>query len=176
MQYTDVMVDLETTGLNPDENAIIQIAGVRFNIENKQVDTQFFDRCLRIPQKRFWDEGTRDWWLEKEDLLRSLYRRMEDPAIVIKDFQNFCMPVMGQQLRWWSKPSHFDYPFVQSYMKQFGLQMPFDFREANDLRSFLRGVHFPKIIPEVNVSFEGEAHNAIFDTLHQIKILFEHLP
>ncbi len=45
----DYMIDVETTGTNPEENALIQIACVRFNRHTKEIDPKFFDRALQVP-------------------------------------------------------------------------------------------------------------------------------
>lgn len=176
-RFTDVMVDLETTGVSPDENAVIQIAAVKFNPITRDVDaSSMFDRCLLIPTKRFWDEGTRSWWLQRKATLEEIMGRMEDPATVTRDFMNWAQPKDGEEkLRFWSKPSHFDYMFLQSYAKQFSLNFPFDFRETQDQRSFLRGLYWPQPIPDPGIVMDGTAHNALFDVLHQIQVVMWHL-
>lgn len=78
-------------------------------------------------------------------------------------------------LRFWSKPSHFDYVFVSGYFRDFGLDNPFHYRQATDLNSFLRGMYAPDPMPELDVPFVGDAHDAIYDAAHQIKILFKHM-
>jgi hypothetical protein len=172
--FTDAMIDIETTGLSPDRSAIIQIAAVRFNLETGAVDTDFFNRALRIPNHRHWDEGTRGWWLDqKREVLEDIYRRMEDWRVVMPAF--FDWATTKGQLRFWGKPTHFDYAFIQSYFRDAELGMPFHYRTANDMNSFLRGRYFPERVPELQVEFEGDAHNAIFDALHQIKVLLAHM-
>ena len=177
-KYTDVMVDLETTGVTPDESAIIQIAAVRFNVITGEVDgDDMFDRALMIPPKRFWDEGTRDWWYKMPDILMSIMNRMEDPVVVTRDFFNWARPKDDDRtlLRFWSKPTHFDFMFLQSYSRQFQLNFPFDFRQAQDQNSFVRGLFFPNPPPELSLNFEGSAHNALFDVLHQIQTVQEYV-
>jgi hypothetical protein len=169
--FPDIMVDIETTGLCPDRNAMIQLSAVRFDLANRDVGTDHFNRCLKIAPHRFWDEGTWEWWSEgaKYEVLKGIYTRMEDPRAVVEDFVQW----VGPQARWWSKPSHFDFPFVASYCRDYGLHMPFDFRQANDMRSFMRGRTWPKQPVEPRLEFRGDAHNAVMDCIHQIATLFE---
>jgi hypothetical protein len=177
-KYTDVMVDIETTGVNPDENGMIQLAAVRFNLVTEDVDgDDMFNRALAIPPKRFWDEGTREWWGKRSDTYRSILVRMEPVERVLRDFTTWSAKDQdGEKLRFWSKPSHFDFMFIQSYYKQFPVaSFPFDFREAQDMRSFLRGLYFPDELPESTVKLEGVAHDAIFDVLHQIQVLQDYV-
>ncbi|BCJ91740.1 hypothetical protein IZ6_24750 [Terrihabitans soli] len=169
--YTDVMVDIETTGVAPDDSAIIQIAAVRFNLEERTVDsTDMFNRCLSIPPKRFWDEGTRHWWSkQKASVFQEITSRAEDPATVVQALADWA----GYKgLTFWAKPSHFDFMFVESYFKQFNIPSPFHFRNTIDQNSFIRGLGRSSNLPKVQVEMAGDAHNAIFDVLNQIGTVF----
>lgn len=172
--FPDVMVDVETTGLRPDRAGMIQLAAVRFNLLNGTVDvSNMFNRCLALPPTRYWDEGTRSWWMkDKKQLLLSIMQRMEDPLTVMRDFVGWASPV--NSLRFWSKPSHFDFNFVSSYCADLDVMNPFDFRQATDMRSYLRGLYQGREVPVLDLPFEGDAHNALFDVLHQIKELVAH--
>lgn len=173
MQYTDVMVDLETTGTQPDRNAIIQLSAVKFNLRERTVCDNFFNRCLEVPPHRFWSESTRNWWLSQDQtIIQEIFERMEDPRKVIEDFVDWSRPTGA--FRFWAKPSHFDFNFISSYFSDYGFRNPYHFWEANDMRSYIRGLHAPEPMPDLNVEFVGKAHNALHDTLHQVKVLFAH--
>ena len=171
--FTDIMVDLETTDINPQKGAILQIAAVKFNLDTNEVSPHFFDRCLKIPHSRRWSESTNAWWHnDKTEILQDICNRSEPWQQVIQDFADYCYPV--DSLRFWSKPSHFDYQFLQCYFEDAELAFPFRHYRAMDLRSFINGLHYPEKVPNVNVPFDGPAHNAIWDTLHQLKLLLHH--
>jgi hypothetical protein len=171
------MVDVETTGLRPDRNAMIQLSGVKFNLKTREVCHDFFDRCLEIPPHRAWDEGTRLWWHgpDKIEHLQKIYGRMEPPAIVMDAFRIWSSP-MGS-LRFWAKPTTFDFMFVSGYFRDYGMPDMFSYREATDVNSFLRGLHFPDTDRNnwASVPFEGTIHDAIMDSLNQIAVLFANL-
>lgn len=172
--FTDLMCDIETTHTLSDRGAIIQIGAVKFNMSDPAHDLEVFDRCLSIPGWRFWSQDTLKFWgNQKPSVLRDILARAEPPEKVMSDFVDW----IGQagQLRFWAKPSHFDFNFISSYMTDFGYVNPFDFREATDLRSFLRGLYYPKPVEEIEVEFTGDRHNAMMDALYQIKVLFTHL-
>lgn len=172
-EYIDCMVDLETTSTLPDRGAIIQVAAVKFNMQTGEVSHEFFDRCMNIPPHRHWDEGTRHWWMrQKKSVLQGIYQRMEDPATVWDEFCDWAYP--AGSMRFWSKPTHFDFNFVSSYCNDFQKPNPFHFRIATDMNSFLRGLWFPHEVPDLQVPFKGNAHNALHDTLHQVKVLLTH--
>lgn len=174
MKYPDVMVDLETTGTSPDETAIIQIAAVRFNLETGEVDPRVFDQCLMIPPTRYWDEDTRRWWSKMPNVFESIWRRMRPPRDVVYEFAQWVREGCNDDPVFWSKPLSFDYPFMQSYFREFEVGNPFFFRNAENLNTFIRARHFPAKPPafEKLIPFDGDEHDALMDVFHQIKVLF----
>lgn len=176
--FKDIMVDIETTGTTPETTSIIQISAVRFNLQEQTLDTEsMFDRCLWPAPKRFWDEDTRQWWMGKNlGVYQMIAKRMEDPAAVIKDFRDWAKETddgeFNEPIRFWSKPTTFDFMFLASYFDQYGHDNPFFYRAACDVNSYIRGLAGD---PNANcniVQFDGAAHNAIIDVLNQIKNLF----
>lgn len=172
-QMTDVMVDIETTGTNPQYGNIIQIAAVQFNFDTGEIGPAF-DRCLAFAPNRFWSESTRRWWLDqKPGILSGIIDRMEDPGAVMRDYQQFVLN-SGRQLRFWSRGS-FDWAFVSSYCEQYELEMPHKFWEARELRSYLAGLRGTAEEPDMKWcanTVKGDAHNALFDVVVQLKQLF----
>ena len=175
--FTDCMVDIETTGTSPDRGAILQISAVKFNLAERKVCHKFFDKCLSIPPHRGWDEDTRAWWnRQKPATLKEIMARQEPYRDVVQQFAQWAYQTPS--LRFWSKPTTFDYMFVASYMKDENLFNPFHYRKATDLRSYLDGMYAPEGLKdgfESEVEFTGEAHNALADTLHQLKVLFHYV-
>lgn len=177
--FPDVMVDIETTGTSPDRTAIIQIAAVRFNKDTGLVDPNYFEGCLRIPAHRFWDESTRDWWLgQKQEVLIGIFEKARPHEAVMEEFRKWVLEMPGSPI-FWGKPTHFDYSFIASYFKDLGWANPFHYRYANDMNSFIRALWFTlgKTPPdlEATLEFVGDAHNAVWDTFHQVKVLLEHI-
>lgn len=176
--FTDVMVDIETTGTDFSRNAIIQIAAVKFNYTTGEVSEDFFDRCLHIHPGREWDFECRTWWSKQPQVLAQIQSRAEDPHTVVKAFYDWLLkdwPSTQQEgLQFWSKPSHFDHVFISNYFKMFGYDMPCHFRYARDLNSFMAGLRGTPTHPEFpndEPVLQGEAHNALHDTIHQIRLL-----
>lgn len=172
--FTDVMVDIETTDTDPARGYIIQIAAVKFNRETREVSHDFFDRCLNPldqPNRR-WQEDTRNWWAKMPEVYAGIQRRMEPTKDVLEAFRDW---VGGTNLTFWGKPTHFDFAFLQSFFKDYGMQIPFHFRTANDLNSFARGRYWPNPAPQWDklLEFQGDAHNALHDCLHQLKALYK---
>lgn len=171
-----IMVDLETTGVDPGRHAILQIAAWRFDLMEGEIDLEPFNRSLMVPAYRSWSESTRAWWYEdgtKRQHLFDLQKTAEDPRAVMTDFVKWCKPETNPIF--WSKPSHFDFMFVSSYLQDFGLMSPFHYRNTQDMNSFLRGMYFPEDPPVIPVEFMGDAHNAVWDALNQIQVVWAHL-
>lgn len=175
--YRDVMVDIETTGTDASHNHIIQIAAVRFDIESKKIDVnEMFDRCLHPVGHRVWDLGTRHWWSQqKPGLLESILDRGEDPSVVLRAFADFIAHTKSSKpVRIWAKPISFEWPFLQSHMKEYGVDMPVPYWNCMDLNSYINGRgHDDRKAFWNEIEFEGDAHNALFDVLHQIKGAFK---
>lgn len=177
--FTDVMVDCETTGVSSfDKNAMIQLAGVKFNIETQEVSPSVFNMSLKIPPNRFWDSSTREWWgKQKPHILQDILANGQDPKIVMGTFYSWLLedyPATDDGLRFWSKPTHFDFSFVASYFHEYGFRNPCHYRSARDLNSFMSGLHGNANTTgyENKVEFDGDEHNALHDCLFQIKMLF----
>jgi hypothetical protein len=167
---TDVMIDIETSGTDPYHNAMIQLAAIQFNYGSGEIGPTF-NRCLTIPAGRYWDESTRQWWgQQKPGILQGILAKSEEPQLVVEDFHRFICD--AGRLRFWSRGS-FDWWFIQSYMDQYNLPMPFAFHQARDLRSFQAGLRGTADEPDMSwVTAKGDAHNALFDCVIQLKRLF----
>lgn len=174
--YPDVMVDLETTGTRPDRAGLLQIAAIKFNYETGEIAPEMFDRCMWVMPHRSWDESTRQWWGKNKEVLKGLQVRAEDPFKVMADFAQFVGYATGDEpiRRLWAKPSHFEHPFLESHFHDAGIPNPFHYRYVIDVNSWIRGaVHFDEQLygELTNVPFEGPAHNALFDALHQLQVV-----
>lgn len=174
-KYFDVMVDVETTGTDFNHTAMIQLAAVRFNLAERSVDSSnMFNRALLIPPGRFWDEGTREWWgRQKREILHDIYARMEDPKTVMDAFADWIGYAPEQPVRFWAKPTSFDFSFVASYFNQYGIPNPFHFRWATDVNSFIRGLAADPSVEQFKIDFQGDAHNALIDCINQINCVFQ---
>ena len=172
-QFPDCMVDIETTGLDPEHAAIIQIGAVPFNYETGQVDSEnMFCRSLTMPSKRFWTSGTDKFWLEdNREVYMSIVADAQPYQSVVNQFHKYaCELDIG--VRFWSK-GHLDWSMIESYMAHAGYSMPFNFRQAKDMRSFIAGLYGDPVYSDPEVERVGDYHNALHDSLTQIRQLFK---
>lgn len=176
--FQDVMVDIETTGTDYGRNAIIQISAVKFDYDSEMVSDDFFDRCLHIHPGREWDPSCAEWWKKQGGVLTQIQARAEDPYTVIRTFYDWMLkdwPSTKEGLRFWAKPTSFDHAFLSHYLNMFKLDMPCHYRYARDLNSFMAGMRGSPAHPDFEREepvFQGDAHNALHDVLHQIRLLF----
>jgi oligoribonuclease (3'-5' exoribonuclease) len=174
--FLDIMVDCETTGTDPDSNAMVQLSAVKFDLKTRSVTpfTQFFDRCLRMPKNRYMEEGCRtNFWGKRPQIWNKIQGRAEDPQLVMKDFFEWVGFQNPGPVRFWAKPVTFDFNFVASYARQYDLMNPFHYRWAIDMNSFIRGMANDPSVESHYLPFQGEAHNAIVDVLNQIDQVFK---
>ena len=167
--FTDMMVDIETGGTDPERNPIIQIAAVKFNYATGEIGPMF-NRCLGPAIDRLWDEGTKQWWAKMPDTYEAICARVEDPAVVMADYAAFA----ETGPRFWAKPTSFDFPFVASYLRQFGHPNPCHYRHARDLNTFIAALKGgADHVWMRDVPFVGTVHDGLDDCCHQISSLFE---
>jgi inhibitor of KinA sporulation pathway (predicted exonuclease) len=173
--FTDIMVDLETTGTDPHHCAIIQLAAVKWNPLTGDVCPDTFDQALQFAPNRFWEEGGRDFWRKLPNVYQALSERSRNPVDVLRDFNAWVLKDQPDDLgyRFWAKPTTFDWSFLASYYRQFGMHMPFHYRHARDVNSYLAGLRSnpEHVTLEEEIHFEGQEHNALWDCFHQIQVV-----
>lgn len=169
------MIDLETTGVEPNRNMLLQLACVPFDYETGRVGSKIFSQNLGGVPWRHWDEDTRNWWAKQDPaVFEAVTTNPLPPEQVMRNFKGWVHSTAGalHTPRMWAKPISFEFPFVASYFRDYDIDNPFHFRDAIDLQSFIRGLRrnpaaapFDKEVPMV-----GDAHNAIDDVFHQIAV------
>lgn len=174
---TDIMLDLETTGTDPEHCAIIQLAAVKFDPKTQEVSSDVFDKALSFAPNRFWEEGGREFWQKMPDIYNSFVERAEHPQDVIRDFYSWCVKDQPEQeggWRLWAKPITFEWAFLSSYYRQYDMPMPFHYRYCRDLNSYVSGLRSDPAHVGLNdlITFTGDEHNAVWDCFHQIQMLF----
>jgi hypothetical protein len=173
---TDVMVDTETTGKDPVHNGILQLSAVKFNYDTGEIG-DVFDRCPMLLPFRYWDDDTRTFWqVSNREHYIAMIRRQEPARQVFFDFTAFALSGAPQGgFRFWAKPTHFDWNFVASHYEQLEGPIPFFYRTARDVNSFIAGLLRDPSHPnmEAVLPFAGTKHNGLHDCAYQIDMLME---
>ncbi len=172
------MIDIETSGVSPDRNAILQIAAVRFDLEARTLQSDVFNECLFIPPTRFWSESTRDWWAKKpRGIITNIIGRSRPWREVILEFVQWVNSDNRQprDRYFWAHNSGFDSGFLASYFTDAEVSNPFNYGQVRDINTFLEGRAWPDRVPKVEVEKSDLAHNALVDCYLQIDKLFKTL-
>ena len=174
MIYTDLMIDIETTGRNPG-CAIIQIAAVPFNINTGEISTNVFKMSINLEKQRLkgfnLDKNTINWWKgTNKNLFLKLSNSENHYVQVASEFQKWFRKLYKcKDIRVWGNSNRFDLGILEGwYQKSIGTKEFQPFwntwleRDVKTLASLN-----PQI--KANTKFEGTKHNAIDDCKHQIK-------
>ena len=162
MKNIDLMIDIETFGTS-SKAAVIQIAGVYFNIEDGEIGETF---CASLDIKDVLshgfieDEDTKRWWdTQDQEILNEILDNGQPAEDVIKQFSEFS----SKANRVWSHAT-FDFVILQEYLKHFNMPL-MNFRHARDLRTLVD-------LSNIDLQYYDKpkfAHHALHDCYHQIK-------
>lgn len=160
----DIMIDLETSGINPNTAAIVQIGAVKFDLTSCEIG-ETFKIALKMPKNRYWQEDTRRFWSERLSLFNEI---IKDEVDTEEGFNQFIDWVNKDTInpRVWSKPLSFDVPFIASYCEQYNVTNPFNHWEHRDLRSFMMA-YYGEDLPKLTMKDGLVAHDALSDALNQ---------
>lgn len=173
-RFTHMMVDTETTGVDPSINGVIQIAAIKFNPDTFEVGPAF-DACPSILPRRVWSDSTRRFWSGHREIYESIVARERPYDEVYREFSQFATddaPFGGYTFV--AKPTKFDWPILESQYLQLGLPFPFAHWNTLDLHSCISGLRgvCSRTNIEDEVPFTGAKHNALHDCAYQIDLLF----
>lgn len=176
----DLMIDLETLGTH-NKAPIISIGAAWFDLESKTIGNTFYatlDVADQIDSKiRFADASTIKWWMSQGDAAKKVFKDDAHPTKdVLTSFAAWILNTAGaskgakatKKCFPWGNGSSFDITLMESIFKDYGIDCPWLFYNVMDFRTYRRFLCDNK-----KVSKEGVNHNALDDSLSQIKFLFE---
>jgi hypothetical protein len=162
----DIMVDLETVATDP-QAAILTVAAIRFNTNQdytKVTDPYTLDHfyCrvdLEQPGRTVSDD-TMDWWSRQSPEIQEEAFGEADRfplADVMAAFTEWARA--GD--RYWANGNAFDFPIMESAIKEHDLSNPWQFWQVRDARTIYN------MVPD-HYAPKAEAHHALYDCLNQI--------
>lgn len=184
-EMTHIMVDSETTDVDPQRGGVIQLAAMKFNPTTLKVGAHF-EACPMLLRTRRWAEGTRKFWrVDNREVYADIVSRQQPARAVFQAFADFCCkdaPFGGYTFV--AKPIKFDWPMIESQMTELDIEFPFAHHNYLDLHSYIAGlrgdVKRTGIENEVPFPANGKKHNALHDCAWQIDLLFhakrQHIP
>lgn len=158
-----VMLDVETTGLDPKSHRIWQIGGVASKATTSPLyvtcnPNQFLDAAAYDPCTIQWqqDKNAENW--TKALGITSLNTESDLIHSLIEFVEGLKSP--DHKLQFWSKGA-FDFQFLKAAADRAGVTLPWSFRQENDLRTLCNIFELPVLIPY-------GAHDALQDAKHQL--------
>ena len=167
MNYTDIMLDLETLG-NKSNSPILSIGAVEFNLETGETGREFYttvdlQSCLDVGLKI--NGSTFYWWMQQSDGARKAVCQPGFPIMDALSRFEIWMQGSPEEIRIWGNGARFDIGIMEDAYVACGWQdMPWKFRSERDVRTLVA------FAPEIKANYPtvGVEHHPIYDCKHQI--------
>lgn len=191
--FENIMIDMETTGMDAKTSGILSLAAIPFDILTSTIETHpgyFYQECnpmLPLLGRR-WNHETLNWHLENTNLVdrESLdaFEKNNSVREMLLMFTEFVANNCIGGVKLWSRPSHFDYPILQSHLAQFEADDEFvndsvysaplvHYRNVRDVSTWCEAVN-PAFRRE-DVVFNGAKHHALDDTRFNLSCMMHAL-
>lgn len=173
---TDMMVDVETTGNdNPSIFGCFHVAAIKFDAKTGEIGP-VFDRVPSFFPTAAGPAtpGTGGWAATGRSTMPSSLavsqRCRSGRPSGLSPSKTHPRVASGSGL-----PITFDWSVVVSHFQQLGMVMPFHYRLARDLNSYIAALLDDPAHPDMEsiVPFSGDKHNALHDCAFQIDMLTE---
>jgi hypothetical protein len=183
----DFMVDIETTSLDPQTGAIIQLGCVAFNVHDFTIISKF-EASMLIPENKEWSPSTHAWWHDggaMEEKLKGIMEQASNPKDVMLNWYQWmvelaehCYPGAQQEhycfedtCHLWAKPSLFDIQYLQAYWRDYmASPWPFSHRHHHDVGTYCFAVN-PQMDMNAFPRDESKTHTALYDCELQIDMM-----
>lgn len=180
MLYTDLMIDIETMGVNILA-PVVSIGAVWFNPATGAIaeDNNFYQRIALGPalEGRNLDGPTLAWWLRQDDEARLELtkpgKRVEKVLAALQDYvgSGNATGTVREDFGVWGSGACFDITLIETLFQQKNMNVPWKFWQVRDVRTVVAmagAIGLDK--PELK---DGTAHNALDDAIHQAKYVSE---
>lgn len=169
---TDLMIDLETLGTNPD-CPVISIGAVFFDVDSKQLGPTFYmalDVDEQIKRGRKVTGSTLKWWMGQADAAKRVFHEQAKPVPQVLTTLAQWFKNNNSKTHVWGNGATFDISILENMFEMYGIEIPWSFSKIMDLRTFKRFQ-----AKGARVIIPGTAHNALDDAVGQAKYILEHL-
>ena len=184
-KYNQFMIDIETTGVKPDLNHIIEIAIVPFGMTNNvmfisPLEYHMLFKLNHNQGYRDYDAQTLIWWdKQSKEIRESVFSHFFDDSLnnpkTLLELTKFITYLSRADTQFWSKPNSFDFMFLQSLFSDFKIIFPFNYWIAKDMAGFCSGlsfVHQKTLDYRVYKPLKREgAHSSMDDCYYQLEWL-----
>lgn len=165
-----LMIDLETMGTRVG-SAILSIGACYFDPQTGKIGEHFYEAirlktCLDAGLSQ--DDSTVEWWgKQSTESQTAAFAGIESLANVLARFTGFIKN--PGQIQVWGNGSVFDIPMLEAAFEACLYTIPWKFWNIRDVRTVVEMGQVIGIDPKRDIPFDGVAHNALADALHQAK-------
>jgi exodeoxyribonuclease VIII len=170
-----IMIDIETLGVTPD-STIIQIAAVRFSLEDASINDEFSVNISPASCKALGlitDKKTIEFWKNQPtEVIRSVMSNQTNIENALTQLNNF-IGGYDKNNEIWANGTVFDISMLEWSYRRSGIECPWRYFQIRDVRTIFSVAKFDwRNFPRI-----GMQHNALGDCHTQIaalrKILLE---
>jgi len=174
--HNEIMLDLETLDNKPT-SAIVAIGAAAFNFDSDEMDTFYVNvaKWSSIAAGCTVDQGTLDWWARQGEAARAVLDA--EDAIPLKDalklFSDWVVKIRkgahAMELGIWGNDNTFDLTISEHAFRVCNLPCPWNYWESRSVRTLVNIGDRMGINPKKDIPHEGVHHNAVDDSIHQVK-------
>lgn len=155
------MVDVETLGLEPG-CVVLSIGAVEFDTDG--IGDTFYCEIDRESARAVGleeDEGTLDWWENRDEDVQDVLTGGDALAEVLVSFRRWYNAHSFDEV--WANSPSFDCEVLEAAFDAVGLDAPWTHKDERDVRTI-------RNLPcSVSVEMEGDAHDALDDARWQAR-------
>ncbi len=160
MNSTDVMLDLETTGVAPG-CGILTIGATTFNKSHTFYQKIMIESCEEVGLLPL--ASTMAWWDQRPTLVREeAFSGVKSLQMVLGEFSDWWQSLPGREKFCWGNGADFDLPILRAAYKAVDMECPvapFNARCYRTLKNLFKEIKAPVI--------EGFKHHALADAIYQ---------
>lgn len=169
----ELQIDFETLGTNPD-TVVISVGAQFFDLEKKLLGPSFymaFDIEDQLKKGRSINADTLKWWMSQSDAAKKVFKEKAKPTQeVLNTFVYWVKANSSKKtLKPWGNGSTFDISIMEDLLRSYDLDVPWQYYNIYDLRTFRRFVANNAKVEKIGVN-----HNALDDCQSQIEFMFKH--
>ena len=168
-----IVLDIETTGLNPDCDLILELGMVTLNLDNGQI-TEVFDQVFKDP--KLTAKHRKAWIFENGFMELDEIRNAEPISAYMNEIQSIMNPFKGRITAW---NRDFDSAFLEKNGFDLGQEMICPMRTSVDYFKIEGnyGYKWPKAQEAWDILFPDtpkiEGHRGLDDSKMEAAIIFE---
>lgn len=175
MDYNDLMVDIETMSTKSNA-ALVSIGACMFNLKENVIGPK---KYIVVDHYNCFEHGldqnmdTMQWWSRQSPEAQAVFsdpNKVELPE-ALQALTQFIVDNKGfGQVQAWGNGATFDNVILQNAYDAVKLERPWAFWADRDVRTLVQlGKDLHNFNPKSDMLFEGVAHNAADDAVHQAK-------